>query len=66
MTACAKKTVFLTKGTAKAAGRRAAPRLYFYECPHCGNYHLTKMRPETFARREHAREIIDRSPYVKW
>ena len=64
MTACASKTPFLTRSSAKSAAKRA--RLYFYVCPDCGNYHLTKLRPDTFQRREHARKVIQKSPFVEW
>lgn len=66
MSACATKTVFYSKGAARAAGRRAVPRLYWYVCPDCGNYHLTKLKPGTFERREHVRKIVNKSPFVKW
>lgn len=63
---CATKTVYLSRNAAKKAGKRAIPRLYFYECPDCGNYHLTKIRPGRFEQRERVRNLVVRCRHLEW
>lgn len=65
MSACAVKRVFYTRSAAKAAGKRAIPRLYFYECQDCGNYHLTKLKPGRFEQRERVRSLVERCRHLE-
>lgn len=48
--ACARKKRYDTrveasKAAAQGARRKDAPKLFVYECPYCGGWHLTHRRP---------------------
>ncbi len=47
---CGRKKRYETRVDAKKAAekssrRRDAPRIFVYECPYCGGWHLTHRRP---------------------
>lgn len=49
--ACARKRRYATQVEAKKAAqlgskRKDAPKLYVYECPYCGGWHLTHRKPQ--------------------
>jgi hypothetical protein len=45
---CSAKVMFNTEQSAKAAARkikkRGGPVMYWYKCPYCQGYHLTKQK----------------------
>ena len=48
--ACGRKKRYETRAEAKKAAeassrRRDAPKIFVYECPYCGGWHLTHRRP---------------------
>lgn len=34
-----------TKAAEKSSRRKDAPKIFVYECPYCGGWHLTHRRP---------------------
>lgn len=48
--ACGRKTRYEThvdakKAAARSSRRKDAPKIFVYECPYCGGWHLTHRRP---------------------
>ena len=35
-----------TKAAEKSSRRKDAPKIFVYECPYCGGWHLTHRRPK--------------------
>lgn len=53
--ACARKRRYATsveakKAAEKSSKRKDAPKLFVYECPYCGGWHLTHRKPRRDAR----------------
>lgn len=49
--ACARKKryasrVEATKAAERSSKRKDAPKIFVYECPYCGGWHLTHRRPK--------------------
>lgn len=56
--ACERKVRYLTKGRARDSAKRQSGasglKLYTYECPNCGGWHITKMPPATYRQSQRA------------
>ncbi len=49
--ACGRKKCYETrvdarKAAEKSSRRKDAPKIFVYECPYCGGWHLTHRRPK--------------------
>lgn len=49
--ACGRKKRYETrveasKAAERSSRRKEAPKIYVYECPYCGGWHLTHRRPK--------------------
>lgn len=43
---CYETRVEATKAAEKSSRRKDAPKIFVYECPYCGGWHLTHRRPK--------------------
>ncbi len=59
---CASKRTYFTKAAVNKALRESKRKsdtpLYYYRCPNCGNYHLTKMSPADYLQRQQKRRYM--------
>lgn len=62
MNKCGSKRVYYSRNKAWKQAKREALRvghsMYFYQCEHCGWWHLTHTDPRVWRRQQHYRSVI--------